>query len=409
MATTIHALAYKVSMDTSQFTKGAVATRGELREGAKLTDKYRTSMERAEIELKRLATLHQKGAISTATYRKEVDRLDREFKTLEKSSGKVSKTMTTLTSLKFVAGSALAFIGAGKLAHGITNSIREMDALIKQSRRIGVETEDLISLSYAAALTTTMTQEQVGRALQEMQKRIGEASQGTGEAVKAFDLLGISLDEAVNRSSIDNVREIVKQYGNLRNEQQQLFVADKIFAEAGVEMTTLLSLGVEEYDRLLERANELGLTWNKGINKEIENANDEMTKFSASMSGMWNEFVITTLPAVQALAVAVNQITQDARNVRTGTESSGPISTSLSLARRVAVGTAIALPQAAGDFRRITGKALAGTAAVGAITQAGGVPSAAALQAAQLSELRAIRSNQENNNNRADANLQQFP
>ena len=66
----IGSLAYKLTMDHSDFKRGAISTRRELSQAKRLFGETRTTTEKLGFAQKELGRLFKKGAIDTDTYRR---------------------------------------------------------------------------------------------------------------------------------------------------------------------------------------------------------------------------------------------------------------------------------------------------------------------------------------------------
>jgi len=107
----------------------------------------------------------------------------------------------TLFILAFVSNSKTAIGGIAvglavrSLARFTDNAIKSADAIAKTADKVGVGVVALQKLRFAADLAG-VGQEKLDSSLERFTKRIGEASQGTGEAKKALELLGVSFASA---------------------------------------------------------------------------------------------------------------------------------------------------------------------------------------------------------------------
>lgn len=227
--------------------------------------------------------LMRTGAFST-----DAKRAEKEIKQLGENIKKFATVATTAT-----AAAALGF------AYMTKQSINNMDALAKQAQMAGVTVESLSALAYAADLSG-VSQEDLTASMVKLTKGMSDAKQGTGEALKGFQALGIE----VNRlGSADNAMELIaEQFASMEDGAEKTALAVALFGRSGAAMIPFLNSGAEGLRQMNEEALILGKVISTDAAKGAEQFNDSLTKLSGIAEGLTNRFAAGVLPSLNNLS-----------------------------------------------------------------------------------------------------------
>lgn len=162
------------------------------------------------------------------------------------------------------------------------NLAQAADRLDKLSSRLGTTVEDLSRLRFAAQ-QSGISFETLTMAMQRMGRRVSEAAQGTGEAVKALGEMNINARELTRLDPAQQFRALLEVLSELANENDRNRLAMKLFDSEGVAVTQMLAKGIGEFDRMIERADKLGITLDTKTTKEIVELNDQINIMSNTM------------------------------------------------------------------------------------------------------------------------------
>lgn len=227
---------------------------------------------------------------------------------LRKFDGNVQKGLSGLS--KF--GATLATVAAaGGLGFIAKRALDAGDALGKMSDRTGVATEQLAGLQHAAELAGS-TPEKLAVGLKMMLKNLSDASRGTGEAVKAFDILQLSAEGLAKMSTVDAMAAIADAIAGLGSNADKTAVAMKIFGESGEGLLNLLDGGGSAIRGAADEAERLGLAISRFDAAKMEKANDAITRLKAAVGGGIRQLVAELAPAIESVA---NGITTAIRGV----------------------------------------------------------------------------------------------
>lgn len=197
------------------------------------------------------------------------------------------------TGLGFAAGAGFAAL--------TKNALDTADQMQKLSVRLGVSTEALSQMKFAAEQSgigfNTLTM-----AMQRQQRRIAEAAQGTGEAKDALIELGLSA-QALNQIPVDKqLLAIADAMGGVKDSGDKTRLAMKLFDSEGVALLQMLdngSIGIKEF---MQEADRLGLTLNNKTAVGAAAANDAINRAKSAMQGAALQSLENTAPAIEHLA-----------------------------------------------------------------------------------------------------------
>ncbi len=212
----------------------------------------------------------------------------------------IGGTLSTLQSriAGFASQLGLAFgLGGGSALAGIKKMADDLDKLAKTSRKLGVTTEALSKLQYAAELTG-VSANTLGLGLQRMTRRIAEAAQGTGEARDAIRELGLDAQELVNMSPDAAFKRIADAMSAIPNQSDRVRLAFKLFDSEGVALINTLeggSAAIDAYGQELER---LGGVISEQTARAAEDFNDQLTRINANFAALGRQ---AGGPALQVL------------------------------------------------------------------------------------------------------------
>jgi len=159
--------------------------------------------------------------LNTAEFTQGVDRA-------KKGTESLKSQLTTLGTAALAASTALGYM--------VKQSINNMDALAKQAQMAGVTVESLSKLAYAAKLADVSQEELVG-SMARLAKGMGEASQGTGEALKAFQALKI--DPAQLKGTDDALLKITEKFAQFEDGAEKTALAIALFGRSGAKLIPL--------------------------------------------------------------------------------------------------------------------------------------------------------------------------
>lgn len=222
------------------------------------------------------------------------DKTRKMFSSLKKNLGGVGKAMKGTTA------KIGALVGVGGMAALVKTSLAANDALAKTADKLGIATEALGGLHHAAQLSGVSTQN-MDLALQRMTRRVSEAANGTGSAVKALKELGLDAKALANSSPDQVFMQVTKAMEGVENQSDKVRLAFKLFDSGGVGLVNTMSAGADALRDTMKEAEILGATLNRIDAAKIEQANDAMHRSGQVAKGFGNAVTVAVSPYIEAL------------------------------------------------------------------------------------------------------------
>lgn len=211
--------------------------------------------------------------------------------------GKVAAAGFAAASVAAVAaGTALAVMGK--------KAIDAADNMSKTAQRVGVTTEALSRLKYAADYSD-VSLEQLSGGLQKLTKNLADVASGSGRTAQiALQALGISATDAngVLRSSDEVFADIADRFARMENGATKTALAVQLFGRSGADLIPLLNSGRAGLKAMADESDRLGLTVSTKTGLAAEQFNDTITKVQKTLEGLVQRVSLAALPALQGLA-----------------------------------------------------------------------------------------------------------
>jgi hypothetical protein len=256
---------------------------------------------------------------TTEGLRREMRRAE---KTIDTSTGSITKTLKRIDRqfgdlTKRVAKWGIAAGAAGAAFAGamVRSGLKTADSLAKVSDRLGIATEDLARLRFAAEQTGVST-ETLDMALQRMTRRVAEAANGTGEARDAIKELGLSAGELNALSPDETFRRITDAMQGVENQSDRVRLAMKLFDSEGVSLVQTMQGGTQALDEFARQADAAGISLNRLDAAKAEAANDAVNRLSNRFQGFSQELAIEFAPKIVAAVESIEQALSNPANKR---------------------------------------------------------------------------------------------
>lgn len=176
-------------------------------------------------------------------------------------------------------------IGTGASLAGIKAFTNEVDTLAKTASKLGIATEELSKLRFAAELTGVGAN-QLDTALQRLSRRIAEAAQGAGEAKDAIAELGLDARALAELSVDEQFRRIADAFQSVKNKSDQVRLAFKLFDSGGVALLNTIDGGSAKINEFGDELERLGGVITEDTAKASEAFNDNVLKMQKSVDAL---------------------------------------------------------------------------------------------------------------------------
>lgn len=217
-----------------------------------------------------------------------------------------------LSPMTLAAGATVAAVaGLGAL---VKSQMSAIDSTAKLADSLGFSTESLTGLQYAGSLAG-VEGEELTMSMARLTRKLGEAEQGSLEAVAALEKLGLTSQELQGMAPEQALGKIADSMKKLPSDFQRVNAAMEIFGKTGFKMLPLLKEGSEGIARQTKEAKELGATFSRIDAAKVEEANDALTTSWTAMKGIANELAIGFSPAITSAAHLMTSAFKEVRDM----------------------------------------------------------------------------------------------
>lgn len=232
--------------------------------------------------------------MKTGSFETDTKRAEKALKNFQKSASEFGSAVAMATT-----AAAAAF---GLM---IKASIDNMDRMNEMSQMAGVTVESLSALGYAAK-TAGVNQEDLTSSLVKLSKGLSEASQGSGDALKAFEAL--SIDSSKFTAADDALLSIAEKFAGLEDGANKTALSLALFGKSGAQLIPFLNAGRDGIEELKDEAAKLGVVIGTDAAKAADEFNDNVDKLKANFQGLVNLIAKDLLPALNQFVIGLNTI-----------------------------------------------------------------------------------------------------
>jgi hypothetical protein len=209
---------------------------------------------------------------------------------LDSALGKAENSLS-----RFAKGAALSLAGAlsvGLFVEAGRAALDYADNIGKMAQKIGMTTEELSRLNYAAKLSDLSLQELQG-GLQQLSKNMEAGSEGLAA-------LGISATDSSGnlRSTSEVMLEVAEAFAGMEDGAGKTAIAMNIFGRSGANLIPMLNAGRNGLASMGDEAQRLGVVISDDAARAAETFNDNMTRLQTATQGVVQEITAQALPAM---------------------------------------------------------------------------------------------------------------
>lgn len=202
----------------------------------------------------------------------------------------------------FLAGAAVA------IGSALKKTLEEADELSKMASKIGISTEALSQLDYAAKLSD-VSLDSLGNAVKRLGQFQVEALQGSKEQVAILKSLGIEAEDASTgglRSAQAMLGDLADLFASMPDGADKTAIAVKLLGKSGADLIPLLNGGSKSLREFAQESDRVGYTLKGKTGKDVEAFNDTLTTVGLSIDGLWRESLPALLDPLQDFADILN-------------------------------------------------------------------------------------------------------
>lgn len=318
-------------------------------ESDKRTQKWQTALNNAKTEAMRTQQQIDKNTDA-------LGKLDKKQKDLGKHTGEASGKMAGLgdvldklaekAGIKLPDGltkaanglgavNAKALAAAGVIGALIAVIVKAEKALIDMTKASAEAAKNLTLLSQTTNLSIESAQEwdytlkRVGSSLEQaqgdlsqLQEKMRDAAQGTGEGAELFGELGLSVKDATGqlKDTGTMLQEVTTALANMSDKSERNAVASALLGGTGEKLIPILNEGSDALGRYAQEAHEAGAVLDEQTVAALNRTADAMAKLDATTDAAKNQISGEFAPY---LTEALEDVTDLVRNLGRAAKDSG--------------------------------------------------------------------------------------
>lgn len=213
----------------------------------------------------------------------------------------VAGASTKLQNFSKLAAAGLAGLATAAAASGVAigeltrRAINFADEIGKTAQKIGMTSESLSQLEYAAKLSDV--------SLGQLQVGLGQLAKNMQDGDKAFAALGISVlnSEGYLRTTEEVLLDIAERFVGMQDGAGKTAIAMQLFGRSGADLIPFLNAGRDGISQMTDQAQRLGLTISTQTSQAAEGFNDNLTRLGAALTGLGNKIAERSAPALKNL------------------------------------------------------------------------------------------------------------
>lgn len=239
--------------------------------------------------------------LQTAQFERRAAGVKDSVNRIGKEASKASGYMRALVG-------AVAAAGFSQL---VKNSLDAANRLGDLSTRLGTTVEGLSRLEYAAKLTG-VSSTTLATGLQRMTRRVAEAANGTGEAVKALNELGLSASKLNQLRPEQQFEVLADALEKVPSQSDKVRLSMKLLDSEGVSLLQTMSGGSEAIRKMGEESDRTGNTISTQFAAQATAANAAINKLGGATTGLINSLVAGLGPTLEQVATFLGDVTPKA-------------------------------------------------------------------------------------------------
>lgn len=256
-----------------------------------------------------------------------------------------------------VVGGALA-AGAGLFAAQMQSIINAADETGKAAAALGVTSEALSGLRYAAELS--------GVEATKLSEAIHKLNKAAADGNDAFASMGVSVRAADGslKTADALLGDVADKFASYKDGAEKSALAQRLFGETGARLIPLLNSGATGISAMADEARKLGVVFSNDTAMSAAAVNDNLTRMKRAQEGIVAQVTASMLPTIKNLSDRFVDAAQNSELLRTAaTLLAGTLKTLVSagaivygafqaVGKGIAAVAAAAVQAAQGEFQR---------------------------------------------------------
>lgn len=252
-----------------------------------------------------IATLAVNVVSNTGGMTKGLDKARQSMKQTGSSSSAMGGMLSRINPTMIAVGAAAA--GAALAVAKVGEAMKRLDDIGKRSTSLGIMPQQLMAFNNASVLGGVGA-DKMSKALQKMQRGVGEASLGVGTLKVALDDMNIDVNEFKHLSPDEQFKVFADSIASIENPAERAAHATNIFGKAGADLIPMLAGGRAGLEAVEAETLKLQGTMDKMDITAVEDNNDAWAKLGMALDGVWNQLAVAVAPALEMVANVLTEI-----------------------------------------------------------------------------------------------------
>lgn len=223
---------------------------------------------------------------------------------LKKSAGLVDGFVSKIGGMGTAIAAAGAAIGSALAVNTIKDwtldGLAAVDTLNDMSIQLGITTEKLGALQFAASMSGASAEE-LNNVMQKMNLNLGK---GDAKVVKTLEDMGLNLTDLKHQNPDQAFAKIVEGIGKIENPADRAAASVALFGKQGVKMAQLIEGGSGNLTALTEEFKALGLEIDGFSAGQAADAQDSLDKIGLVAGSLKNKLAVELAPVITAVATS---------------------------------------------------------------------------------------------------------
>lgn len=218
---------------------------------------------------------------------------------INKAEGAIDTMASKVKTVAIAAAAVLAPVALGKFAqHMVMDAATTADAAIKTSRALGITTEAVQELQWAA-VNSSVPVEALTTGIVKLSAKINDAATGNKETAKTFRELNLDVKALKDLKPDEQFEAVAEALSKVDDQGKRTRLSMKLLEEMGPKFATMFDKGAAGIREMREQARDLGIIISEDDAKKAEEFNASLTMLGALIKGLVNKFALDMMPVIQ--------------------------------------------------------------------------------------------------------------
>lgn len=248
--------------------------------------------------------LMAKISLDKSEYDEGLSDASKESQSTSSKIGGAFKTAGKVASASFLAIGTAVTATTKKFIDGASSTAQYGDHIDKMSQKLGISAEAYQEWDFIAQHCGTSVD-----GLQTSMKTLSKAVQdGSEDQVKAFERIGLSMDDVANMSTEELFSNVITGLQGMEEGTERTALASELLGRSATELAPLLNQSAQETANMRQQAHDLGGVMSDEAVKASAQFQDSLQNLQTSISGLRNGALAKFLPFITQIMDGITKI-----------------------------------------------------------------------------------------------------